>query len=188
MVTKMLIEGCIKDDAKSQQLMFDLLAPKLFSVCLRYARHRMEAEDILQDSFIKIFNQLEKYSEIGNFEGWARKIVVNTALNYCKKMSFSKEDIGLPLVDSASFSANILDTLSEQELFQLITELPDGYRIIFNLFVIEGYDHKEIATLLNIQESSSRSQLTRAKQLLQSKILKQSPELSFYKKPKLFTI
>jgi RNA polymerase sigma-70 factor (ECF subfamily) len=90
-------------------------------------------------------------------------------------MSFSKEDIGLPLIENASFSANIIDTLSEQELFQHITELPDGYRIVFNLFVIEGYDHKEIGALLNIQESSSRSQLTRAKQLLQAKILKESP-------------
>ncbi len=188
MINKTLIEGCIKEDAKSQQTLFDHLAPKLFSVCLRYARHRMEAEDILQDSFIKIFNQIEKYSETGSFEGWARKIVVHTALNYCKKMSFSKENIGLPLVENTSFEADILDTLSEQELFQYITELPDGYRIVFNLFVIEGYDHKEIAALLNIQESSSRSQLTRAKQLLQAKILKQSPELSFFKKSKLFTI
>ncbi len=184
MIDQAIIQGCIKEDTKSQKVLFEALAPKMFSICMRYARHRMEAEDMLQDAFVRIFDNIQKYNGSGSFDGWVRKIVVNTALSYCKKISFSKEEIGISNTFEQGFLPKIIEELSEQELLLHIAKLPDGYRIIFNLFAIEGYDHKEISELLHIKESTSRSQLTRARHLLQTKIIAAAPEFAFYLEPK----
>jgi len=130
----------------------------------------MEAEDVLQDAFIKIFRNLEKFEGKGSFEGWMRRIVVNTALKNYNKSSFKKERIGLEDYQEASMDPDVISSLYKEELLKVIEELPNGYRVVFNLYVIEGFSHREIAQELKIQESTSRSQLVKARKMLQSKI------------------
>jgi RNA polymerase sigma factor (sigma-70 family) len=169
-----LIKGCIKGDGHCQKTLFNRYASPLLGVCQRYARNKEDAEDILQDSFIKIFGKLEQFKGEGSFEGWMRRVVVNTALKkytvsrYTKE--FSVEQI-FELAENASTESTSFSHLSEKDLLTLINNLPDGYRLIFNLYVIEGYQHDEIAHMLGIQASTSRSQLVKARQLLQREIL-----------------
>ena len=133
------------------------------TVCLRYARHRAEAEDLLQDSFIKIFDNIRQFEGKGSFEGWIRRIVVNTALKNISKLSFQRENIGIENMVETAVAPSVLSLMTEQELLNLITKLPTGYRTVFNLFVIEGYKHVEIAELLGISINTSKSQLILAK-------------------------
>ncbi len=139
-------------------------------VCLRYARHEMEAEDILQDSFIKIFDNISKFEFKGSFEGWIRRIVINTALKHYSKKSFKQEQIGVDAHPDFPLEPDAYAHLNEEELLNLIAKLPDGYKVVFNLYAIEGYSHKEISDMLGIQESTSRSQLVKARKMLQAMI------------------
>lgn len=140
---------------------------------MRYTRHRMEAEDILQDAFIKIFDNLKQFKFQGSVEGWIRRIVVNTALKNFQKKGFTYEQWGLDNVHfDQSADPAIYGLLGHQELLDLIAGLPHGYRIVFNLFAVEGYSHREIAEMLDIQESTSRSQLIKARRMLQAQIQK----------------
>ena len=169
-----LISGCIKDDALCQKSLFHRYASSLLGVCQRYARNKEDAEDILQDSFIKIFKKIDQFKGEGSFEGWMRRIVVNTALKKYTVSRYSKE-ISVDEVKDLSL-ANMNDIpafnhLTEKDLLLLVNNLPDGYRIVFNLYVIEGYPHDEIADMLGIQPGTSRSQLVKARQLLQREII-----------------
>lgn len=166
-----LIKGCLKRDRTYQQALFQRYAGKMLTVCRRYARHEMEAEDLLQDTFIKVFSNIEKFKQKGSFEGWIRRIAVNTSIKNYQKHSFQKERIGLEDYEDETVDPEAISNLSEEELLTLISELPDGYRVVFNLYAIEGFSHKEIAEQLNIGESTSRSQLVKARKLLQSRIL-----------------
>ena len=166
-----LIKGCIEEDKNCQQELFQRYAGIMFTVCLRYARHRMEAEDILQDAFIKIFNNVSRFKGAGSFEGWIRRIVVNTALKNYQKSSFQKERIGLETYEETVIEPAVYAALNEEELMNQIAKLPNGYRMVFNLYVIEGYSHKEIAAAIDIGESTSRSQLVKARKMLQKQIL-----------------
>ncbi|MBR9922739.1 MAG: sigma-70 family RNA polymerase sigma factor [Bacteroidetes bacterium] len=172
MTERDLIKGCIREDRECQLEVFQRYSGKMLSVCLRYARHRMEAEDILQDAFIKVFDNLEKFQFKGSFEGWIRRIVVNTALKNYQKSSFQKERIGLEDYEDQPMEPVALSNMGEKELLKLIQALPDGYRQVFNLYVIEGYSHKEIADKLSIGESTSRSQLVKARKILKNQIQK----------------
>ena len=167
-----LIQGCQRDDAQSQQELFNRYAGKMMTVCLRYARHRAEAEDLLQDSFIKIFNNIRQFEGKGSFEGWIRRIVVNTALKNISKLSFQRENIGIENMVETAVAPSVLSLMSEQELLNLIAKLPTGYRTVFNLFVLEDMSHREIAEVLGIEESTSRSQLVKARNMLQAMVLK----------------
>ncbi len=167
-----LIQGCIREDRAAQRALFNRYAGKMMTVCLRYARHRMEAEDLLQDAFIKIFDHVKAFEGKGSFEGWIRRIVVNTALKNVSKHSFQKEGIGLEGVLESSEDPSVFSHLSEIELLDMIASLPNGYRICFNLYVIEGFSHKEIGEMLKIEESTSRSQLVKARNMLQNMVLK----------------
>ena len=167
---KELIAGCIRGDRQSQVELFRQYSGKLLAVCVRYTRHRMEAEDVLQDAFIKIFKNLEKFEGKGSFEGWMRRIVVNTALKNYNKSSYQKEKIGLEDYQENALDPDVLASLHEEEILKVIGQLPEGYKAVFNLYVIEGYSHREIADQLEIQESTSRSQLVKARKMLQSKI------------------
>ena len=169
-----LIKGCIKDDALCQKSLFNRYASTLLGVCMRYARSKEDAEDILQDAFIKIFKKIQQFKGDGSFEGWMRRVVVNTALKKYTVSRYSKEfsvdevkDTVLP--DSNDVPA--FNHLTEKDLLLLIHNLPDGYRIIFNLYVIEGFQHDEIANMLGIQPGTSRSQLVKARQMLQREII-----------------
>jgi RNA polymerase sigma factor (sigma-70 family) len=161
-----LISGCIREDKRCQQLFFSQFAGKMMTVCRRYARNGVEAEDIFQDSFVKVFNGLRQFEFKGSLEGWVRRIVVNTALKYYEKLSYQKEVIGLDFVPEQIDLPDVYNSLGEEEILKLIAKLPDGYRVVFNLAAIEGYSHKEIAELLKIEESTSRSQLVKARAYL----------------------
>ena len=146
----------------------------LFRVCLRYARDKSEAEDILQDGFLKIFKDLKQYSGKGALGGWMRKVMVNTALQYLRKWkdSFSAVDIDT-MTEDFSTPEDAYAKLGLKELTMMIQQLPVGYRTVFNLYVIEGFAHKEIATMLEIKENTSKSQLSKAKAMLRSMLEKQ---------------
>ena len=166
-----LIKGCIKQDRKCQEELFRRFAGKMLVVCMRYARHQMEAEDMLQDAFIKVFTHIERYEGKGSFEGWIRKIVVNTALKHIDRKSFTQEQIGVEQDYDAAVDPDVFSHLGERELLKMVADLPEGYRVVFNLYAIEGYSHKEIAELLDIGESTSRSQLVKARKMLQDRVL-----------------
>lgn len=166
-----LIKGCIRQDPACQRLLFEKHAGRMMGVCLRYSQDGMEAEDMMQDAFIKVFNYINQFKFEGSFEGWIRRIVVNTCIRHLerKKMSFKEiEDhqSGMPQIDPSAFTH-----LGEEDLMKLISALPEGYRTVFNLSVIEGYSHDEIAEILHIQAGTSRSQLVKARKMLQSQIL-----------------
>jgi RNA polymerase sigma factor (sigma-70 family) len=170
---KTLISECVKGNAKAQKLLFEKFAPKMMSVCLRYFRDVEEAEDALQDGFIKVFNKLPDFKMEGSLEGWIRRVIVNTSLDTLRKNKHYKNDVQLDDVDFKI--ANIdsaMDKLMAEDLMKLIHRLPEGYRLVFNLFAIEGYSHKEIADLLEINENTSKSQYSRAKAFLRTEIEK----------------
>lgn len=152
-------------------MLFDRYSRNLMTVCLRYAATTPEAEDMLQDSFVRIFTSIHQYRFEGSFEGWLRTITVNTCLRKLQKIKFHHNDASALESLEDAMQPQALSVLSEKELIKLISSLPDGYRIVFNLSVIEGYSHEEIATLLNIEHVTSRSQLVKARRLLQKKIL-----------------
>ncbi|MEZ5082372.1 MAG: RNA polymerase sigma factor [Bacteroidales bacterium] len=166
-----LVNRCLKKDAKAQTDFYQLFAPKMYGVCLRFAKNQMEADDMLQEGFIKVFLNLKSFRNEGSLEGWIRRTIVNTAINIYKKNVKFQKDIE---IDKAEIVQNenpgVLDKLNVEELLKLITDLPTGYRMVFNLNIIEGYTHKEISELLNISENTSKSQLSRARQTLQKKI------------------
>ena len=140
-------------------------------VCMRYSRHRLEAEDILQDGFVKAFSKLEQFSFEGSFEYWLRRIMINTALKNYKKSYYQKEMLtGDVMPYDQGVAPDAYDNLGTEDLMKMISELPDGYRVVFNMYAIEGFSHREIAESLGIQESTSRSQLVKARRILQEKI------------------
>ena len=168
-----LIRGCLKDDASSQKEIFNRFAGRMLGVCNRYARNSADAEDILQDAFIKVFNKIYQFKFEGSFEGWIRKIVVNTALKKYSLRRYEKEVVGYEIKDrdESNMEPSTYAHISQKEIMDLINNLPDGYRLIFNLYVIEGYQHDEIAEMLGIQSGTSRSQLVKARNMLQKQIL-----------------
>jgi RNA polymerase sigma-70 factor (ECF subfamily) len=159
-------------DTKTQKAFYQQLAPKMYGVCLRFSNNRAEADDILQEGFIRIFNHLKEFRGEGSLEGWARRTIVNTAINFYKKRV--KQGISIDLEtfrEKIEDNNHIIEKLAADELLEVIQSLPDGYRTVFNLNVIEGYSHKEIADMLEISENTSKSQLSRARAALQ-KMLK----------------
>lgn len=164
---------CIKGDGNAQNELYRRYAPKLWGVCLRYAKNRMSAEDILQEGFIRIFTYLDRFENKGSFEGWMRRTMVNTAINYYKKnLSTAKEAEYHEYMSGKSNDADAVSSLSHQELLKLVQKMPNGYRTVFNLYIIEGYSHRDIAERLNISENTSKSQLSRARSYLQAQIRK----------------
>ncbi len=167
-----LLKACIQGDRKAQRKLYEQLAPKMFPVCLRYMNNREMAEDVMQDGFVTLFSKLDSYSGTGSFEGWARKIFVNTALMQLRRNDVLKESDNLDDAwDIGSPDPSAIQEIGHKELLELIAELPPGFRTVFNMYVIEGYSHKEIADELGISENTSRSQLQRARVILQKKIL-----------------
>ncbi len=162
-----LIEGCIKGDRKMQRELYQRFAPKMYGVCLRYAGNAEEAEDILQEGFIKVFNKIGSFRSEGSFEGWIRRIFVNTAIEHFRKKIYLQ-----PITDYEEDTVEgkyltVLDSLAEKDIIQLVQQLSPGYRTVFNMYVVEGYTHKQIAEALGISEGTSKSQLSRAKLILQ---------------------
>lgn len=166
-----LIDGCKKGDRKAQKALYELHSRKMMGVCLRYVNDRETARDLLQDGFVKVFTNISSYSGTGSFEGWMRKVFVNCALEYLRKSDVLRDSTELEFTaELVQPNSSAISDLSVAELLELVQELPPGFRMVFNMFAIEGYSHKEIAEMLNITESTSRSQYTRARQILQRKI------------------
>lgn len=165
-----LIQGCIDGDPRMQEELYRKFSPKMYAVCLRYAGNNDDAQDLLQDGFIKVFRNLTKFRNEGSFEGWMRRVFVNTSIEHYRRKvhlnSISEQEERI--IEDASVS--VLDQLAERDIVQLVRELSPGYRAVFNLYVIEGYSHKEIADMLQISEGTSKSQLARAKSILQKKV------------------
>jgi RNA polymerase sigma-70 factor (ECF subfamily) len=171
-----LILGCKKGNSACEYELFRRYGGKLFTVCRRYARHSMEAEDWLQDSFIRIFEKIDQYRGEGSFEGWMRRVTVHVILKKIKKSQYQNEQYPEEGLPEQGVSPDALMLLSEEEILNLISNLPDGYKIVFNLAAIEGYSHKEIGEMLGIQEVTSRSQLAKARKWLQREIVKNNSE------------
>jgi RNA polymerase sigma-70 factor (ECF subfamily) len=168
-----MIQGCIRNDAQCQRLLFELFAGKMLTVCLRYAVDTLEAEDLLQESFVKVYRNLHQFKFEGSFEGWIRRIVVNTALKHCQKKKIRFDEIKPDTtVQQGTIEPSAYTHLGENDLLRMIHLMPEGYRLVFNLHVIEGYSHEEIAEMLNIKDSTSRSQLVKARRYLQNEIFK----------------
>lgn len=168
-----LVDQAKAGDRKAQKAIYDSLSGKMYAVCLRYMGDKEAAEDVLQDGFVALFTKLDSYSGEGSFEGWARKIFVNTALMSLRKRDVLKQTEDVEAAwDVSSADPSAIQKISYQELLNLVSELPPGFRTVFNMYVIEGYSHKEIAEELGISEVTSRSQLQRARMLLQAKLKK----------------
>ncbi|MFM2360804.1 MAG: hypothetical protein RLY16_2797 [Bacteroidota bacterium] len=173
MTEEQLIRACNRQDAASQKEVFMRYSSKMLGVCHRYARNTADAEDILQEAFIKVFAKLHQFKFEGSFEGWIRKIVVNTALKKYTLTRYDKEVNGFELTERDEIPADpsAYSHISQKEILQLIHKLPDGYRLVFNLHILEGYPHEEIAEMLGIQPGTSRSQLVKARNMLQKQII-----------------
>ena len=168
-----LLQKCRDGDRRAQKQLYDALSAKMFAVCLRYMGGREAAEDVFQEGFVTVFTRLDSYSGDGSFEGWARKIFVNTALMSLRKKDILRQSEEVDVVRSlAADSPTPIQNMSYRELNAMIAELPPGFRTVFNMYVIEGYSHKEIAEELGISETTSRSQLQRARTMLQNRIKK----------------
>ena len=167
-----LIQGCLAGDRRMQEELYRRFSPRMYGVCLRYAGNSDEAQDILQEGFIKVYKKLYTYRGEGSFEGWVRRIFVNTAIEHFRRKTYQEPvtEKHETTVEGTSLSA--LDALAEKDILKLIQELSPGYRTVFNLYVVEGYTHKEIGDMLNISEGTSKSQLSRAKLVLQDLVKK----------------
>ncbi len=171
-----LIEQCRSQNGKAQRLLYDRLSSKMMGVCRRYIGDISEAEAVLVTGFLKVFNKINQFSGLGNFEGWVRRIMVNESLLYLRKNKsmFLEVDIEEALIEPNYGQANYL--FEEQELLEMINNLPVGYRTVFNLYAIEGYSHKEIAEQMGINENTSKSQLSRARSILKNEVLKREAQ------------
>ena len=160
-----------ENDSKAQKVFYEQLAPKMYGICLRFALINEDADDILQDGFIRVFRHIKDFRGEGSLEGWVRRTIVNTAINYYKKKIKQGIKTDLEFVKGkVKEQNNIVEKMSADELLVMINQLPPGYRMVFNLNVIEGYTHKEIGKILEISENTSKSQLSRARASLQKKI------------------
>jgi RNA polymerase sigma factor (sigma-70 family) len=165
-----LIRGCMEGNRRMQEEMYRRFSPRMYAVCLRYAGNTEEAEDILQEGFIKIFKKLDSFRSEGSFEGWVRRIFVNTAIEHFRRKRYL-----MPVTEKEENTiegkyTSVLDDLGAKDIMALVQELSPGYRTVFNMYVVEGYTHKEIADMLGISEGTSKSQLSRAKVILQDMV------------------
>jgi RNA polymerase sigma factor (sigma-70 family) len=165
-----LIRGCMESDRRMQEELYRRFSPRMYAVCLRYAGNAEEAEDILQEGFIKVFKKLDSFRNEGSFEGWIRRIFVNTAIEHFRRKKYL-----LPVTEKEENTIegkyiSVLDELGAKDIMALVQELSPGYRTVFNMYVVEGYTHKEIADQLGISEGTSKSQLSRAKVILQDMV------------------
>lgn len=170
---KDIIDGCLSGSRRDQELLYRRYAPRLYAVCLQYSGNTEEARDVLQEGFIKIFENLSRFSHEGSFEGWMRRIIVNTALEkYRSRYYLSRvDDIDEVSEPEADPENNDFAGLEAYDLLNMIMELPPKYRMVFNLYAIEGYSHKEIGEMVGITEGTSKSNLSRAREILQKKVM-----------------
>lgn len=166
-----LINGCIRRERSAQKRLYDTFSSKMYALCCRYVKDSMDAEDVLVTAFTKILDRIDQFKGEGSFEGWIRRVVVNEALTYLRRNRSMYVETELEAADRDPDYQHLSDHLEAEDLLTMIQELPAGYRIVFNLYAIEGFSHKEIADQLNISENTSKSQLSRARVFLQKLLL-----------------
>lgn len=172
-----LIQGCLRRERNAQQQLYDLYSSKMYGICFRYVRNAMEAEDVLVTAFTKIFERINQFKGEGSFEGWIRRIMVNEALTHLRKSRAMYVETELEAADREPDYEQLSDHLIAEDLLNMIDKLPPGYKIVFNMYAIDGYSHKEIADQLGISENTSKSQLSRARTYLQ-KMLSDQDQIS----------
>lgn len=173
MTERQLIKRCQQGDGKALKYLYERYADKMLGVCYRYVNDRDTARDLVHDGFVTVFTKISDFRGDGAFEGWLRRIFVNTALGYLRKnANFNDPRQVDEIYDLKENGASALENISAGELLEMIGRMPDGYRTVLNLYAVEGYSHKEIADLLNISENTSRSQFSRAKASLQRSLKK----------------
>ncbi|MFP4622119.1 MAG: RNA polymerase sigma factor [Bacteroidales bacterium] len=164
-----LIQGCRNNDRKYQELLYRKFAKKMYGICMSYAKDRSMAQEILQDGFVKVFKKIDTFKEEGSLEGWIRRIITNTALDYLRQKSKLYEFIDDNReVEEERLDNSILEKINADGIFNMIKQLPEGAKAVFNLYAVEGYSHKEIAEKLEITEGTSKSQFKRARSLLKT--------------------
>lgn len=173
MTEELILAGCIRNNAASQDALYHRFSPRMFGVCYRFAKNREDAEDMLQEGFIRVFTQIHQYRNEGSLEGWIRRIIVHTCINVLKKNKKFADTVDI----SEAYSLQVREEavpgiLQAKEIVECIRLLPLGYRTVLNLYAIEGYSHREIGQMLDIEESTSRSQYTRAKAMLEAILVK----------------
>lgn len=169
---KQLLAKCIDKESKAQKELFDLFAPKMYTICLRYAQDGDEAKDMLQEGFIRVFGNLESFGHRGSFEGWVKRIFINTSIEFYRRNRKNQITDSLDDVADIAIDSHTISALKAADLLKLVATLPKGYRTVFNLFVIEGFSHEEIARSLGISENTSKSQLHKARLYLQEQVMK----------------
>lgn len=175
MTEEAIIKGCINNQAAAQRELYNKHSPKMLAVCYRYAHNREDAEDMLQEGFIKVFFQIHSFENRGAFEGWIRRIIVHTCINILKKNKKFNENVDLIHASGLQVRKESIPAIIQaKQIIECIRTLPMGYRTVLNLYAIEGYSHREISQMLEIEESTSRSQYTRAKSMLENILLRKN--------------
>jgi len=173
MTEEAILQGCLRNDATAQKELYNRYSPKMLTVCYRFAHNREDAEDMLQEGFIKVFSQMHTFENRGAFEGWIRRIIVHTCINVLKKNRKFHENLDIIHATSIMVREELIPSIIQaKQIIECIRMLPIGYRTVLNLYAIEGYSHREIAGMLDIEESTSRSQFTRAKAMLEDILIK----------------
>ncbi len=165
-----LIENCLKGDRRTQQELYNNFSPKMYAVCLRYSGNAEDARDLLQDGFVKVFSNLHRYRGDGSFEGWVRRIFINTSIEHFRRKVYLNPITEAHENTFEDKELTALDGIATKDVLKLVQKLSPGYRTVFNLYVVEGYNHKEIGELMGISEGTSKSQLARAKSTLQEMV------------------
>lgn len=172
MTEEYILHGCMNQEPAAQRALYDRFSGKLFAICYRYAGNRQDAEDMLQESMVRIFKQIHQFQQKGSFEGWMKRVIVHTCINQLKKQKKFNDTVDITKAeDILSRSESIPSIVQAKEIMECIGLLPIGYRTVLNLYALEGYSHREIASLLEIEEATSRSQYSRAKNLLENILL-----------------
>lgn len=173
MTEEALLKGCLNSDATAQRELYNKYSSKMLAVCYRFSQSREDAEDMLQEGFIKVFLQIHTFENRGSFEGWIRRIVVHTCINILKKNKKFNESVDIIHATGAQIREESVPAIIQaKQVVECIRMLPIGYRTVLNLYAIEGYNHREIANILGIEESTSRSQYTRAKAMLENILIR----------------
>jgi RNA polymerase sigma factor (sigma-70 family) len=173
MTEEFIIYGCLQNHPSAQRELYNRFSPKMLAVCYRYAQSREDAEDMLQEGFIKVFTQIHTFQNKGAFEGWIRRIIVHTCINFLKKYKKFSDNVDVIHASCLQVKEETIPSIMQaKQVTECIRVLPVGYRTVLNLYAIEGYSHREIAEMLDIEESTSRSQYTRAKAMLEDVLIK----------------
>jgi RNA polymerase sigma factor (sigma-70 family) len=168
MTEELMLAGCLKNNAAAQEALYNRFSPRMLGVCYRFAKNREDAEDMLQEGFIKVFTQMHQYRNEGALEGWIRRIIVHTCINNLKKNKKFSDSLDIIHANSIHINEEMIPSIMQaKQVVECIRMLPLGYRTVLNLYAVEGFPHKDIASMLDIEESTSRSQYTRAKAMLE---------------------